>query len=285
MRVKLAAKTGFCFGVKRAVGMAEKALKSRGTIYSLGSIIHNAQVVEKLARKGLKIIRNARDIRSGTIVISSHGISPRIAKDIKNRGIRIVDTTCPFVLNAQRIARRLSREGYTVVIVGDAAHPEIKALVDFVSSETFVVKNRREAARLSLSRSARVSVISQTTQSAENFLGVVSEIAKKGPRELRVFSTICRDAGDRQDEARSLAKTVDVMFVVGGRNSANTKRLFEVCKGVLKNSCLIEKEGELKDSFLKECRRAGITSGASTPDEVVQKIANKIKSYRKGQWN
>lgn len=280
MRVRLADRIGFCFGVKRAVRMAEEALGRHKKIYSLGYIIHNRQVVNDLSHKGLKVIKDASVVKDGAILISSHGISPKVASRIMKRGLRIIDTTCPFVMNAQKVARRLSEEGYSVIIVGDAAHPEVRALVDFVPTGAVVVRDARQAAALKLKKDARVSIISQTTQSTVNFTDAVRAILEKKPKELRVFNTICNDAEERQRLASNLAKKVGLMLIVGGRNSANTRRLFDVCKRVQKNSHLIETDGELKKVWFNKTRSVGIASGASTPDRLVKKVVNKI--HRKG---
>ena len=276
MSVRLAKKTGFCFGVKRAVKMAEEALSKKRPIYSLGSIIHNEQVVMGLSKKGLKVIKNINNIKKGVLLISSHGLSPKITSSIMKRGIDIIDTTCPFVLKAQRIARRLNGEGYTVVIVGDARHPEVKALVDFAAGNVFVVKDKAEAASLKLGKSDRVSIISQTTQSKSNFNDVVRVVSGKDPKELKVFSTICEDAGSRQAHAKSLSRQVDLMIVVGGKNSANTERLLDVCAEHSARAYLIETEAELDSSWFKPGQSIGIASGASTPDWIVEKVVNKI---------
>lgn len=280
MKVTRARRIGFCFGVKRAVAMAERAIGAHRKICSLGSIIHNKQVVDDLARRGLAVVKSVDGIRNGAVLISSHGISPKIARQIRRKGLKIVDTTCPFVLNAQRIAQRLGEEGYAVVIVGDAKHPEVRALVDFAPKGATVVRDRAEARALRLRKDARVSVISQTTQSTANFLEAVKAIIEKKPKELRVFNTICSDAEDRQRLARSLAARVDLMLVIGGRHSANTKRLYEVCKEVLDNTRLIETEDEVERAWFRKVRSVGITSGASTPDWVVDKVALAVTAAR-----
>ena len=321
MRIRLANRIGFCFGVKRAIEMAEAILKEgapiypstlrcysgsnpellskdstgsglprantaavrprmRRGVYSLGSIIHNKQVVGKLAAKGLKVVSDVGSVKEGTVVISSHGISPKVAENLKRKGIRIVDTTCPFVLNAQETARSLSEVGYRVIIVGDVEHPEVKALIDFASGKAVVIKDKKEAGSLKLKDGEKISVISQTTQSMDNFLDVCGAILKKRPKEIRIFNTICRDAEERQEAARKLAKKVDVMLVVGGHNSANTRRLYEVCKKILSSSYLVETEADLCGSWFKGGLAIGITSGASTPDWIVKKVVNKIKKGR-----
>ncbi len=276
MKVLLAKKTGFCFGVKRAVDMAEAALKKKGPTYSLGSLIHNEQVVRALEAKGLKIVKNESDIKNGTCVISSHGISPVIARRISDKGIKVIDTTCPFVLRAQKIAKIKSLAGYEVIIVGDAKHPEIKALVDFVATKATVVRDGKEAKALKLDTKAKYIVIAQTTQGRANFAEAVKAISAKRIKGLKVFNTICRDAGERQGAAMRLARTVDAIFVVGGRSSANTRRLYEVSKRRAEQARLIETEDEVKRSWLKGVSSVGITSGASTPKWVVNKVVKKI---------
>lgn len=277
MKVILADKTGFCFGVKRAVDMAENALKKKNPIYSLGSIIHNKEVVSRLSEKGLKIVSNLGNLKNGAVLISSHGISPRIASAVAAKGLEIIDTTCPFVRNAQRIAKHLSEEGYKVIIVGDAGHPEVKALMDFVVNKAVVVKNMSQAAALKLDHLDKIGVISQTTQSQDNFLEAVKKIMEKKPKEIRVFNTICNDAGQRQSSARRLAKKVGLMLVVGGKDSANTRRLLDVCKKDLKRSYLLETDRELNRIDFNKIRVAGVVSGASTPDWIVKKVVKKIK--------
>jgi 4-hydroxy-3-methylbut-2-enyl diphosphate reductase len=283
MKVRLAKRTGFCFGVKRAVDMAEAALKKEKPICSLGSIIHNEQVVNALARRGLKTAKAETDIKCGTCVISSHGISPFIAKRISDRGVKIIDTTCPFVLRAQRTAKSLSAAGYEVIIVGDAKHPEVRALVDFVSTKAIVVRDGREARRLKLEAGKKYIVIAQTTQGRVNFADSVKALSANRTKDLKVFDTICRDAGERQAAAMRLARTVDAMIVVGGRSSANTRRLYEVSKREAKVAHLIETEAEIRDSWLKGKTSVGVTSGASTPDWVVEKVVKKIIRLRQQQ--
>ena len=282
-RVRLAKKTGFCFGVRRAVAMAEGALKrSKGNISSFGSIIHNAQVVKELSKKGLKVVKDIKRVKpGGSLVISSHGLSPRIYEDIAKRGIEIIDATCPFVLNAQKIAKRLKRKGCRVVIVGEASHPEVRALVDFAPGAA-VIKDKLEAKSLGIKRSEDIGVISQTTQSPANFSDVVRVMARAKPKSLTVVNTICNDAEERQNLAKELAKEVDLMLVVGGRDSANTRRLFEVCRKILKDTHLVETDKDVKGRWLKAKDVVGITSGASTPDWVIKKIVDKLKSNERG---
>jgi len=283
MKVVLAERIGFCFGVKRAIDMAEEALKKYAPIYSLGSIIHNEQVVRDLSNKGLKVINGLSGIKKGAVIISSHGLSPDKVNKIKQRGLRIVDTTCPFVANAQGIARSLQRSGYKVIIVGDVKHPEVKALVDFASHKAAVIKDKREAVKLRIKKSDRVGILSQTTQSTANFLEVVKAVEEKKPRELKVVNTICKDAEERQEAARALTDNIDAMIIVGGKNSANTRRLYEVCVSRLKKSYLAQTELDLRKGWFKSISVVGITSGASTPDWVIKRVIQKLALYAKNR--
>lgn len=281
MRLKLAKKVGFCFGVRRAVEMAEEVLKKEEKAYSLGSIIHNKQVVEGLSRRGLEVIKSIDEADSGVLVISSHGISPDVAGEISKRSLKLVDTTCPFVRNAQETARSLGRDGYIVIIVGDVDHPEVKALYDFAGKKAHVIKDTSGLKALKLKPNERIGVLSQTTQSMDNFLNVVKAIIDVKPKDLRVFNTICKDAQVRQAAARNISREVDLMLIVGGKSSANTKRLFEVCKRILRKSYLVETEGDLRSQWFKDVSVVGITSGASTPDNIVRRVAKVLKSFAK----
>jgi 4-hydroxy-3-methylbut-2-enyl diphosphate reductase len=285
MQVKLAKKVGFCFGVKRAIEMAEDVLSDEKRAYSLGSIIHNKQVVDALAKRGLKVIDDINKARSGCLVVSSHGISPKKCEEIKKRSLKLVDTTCPFVRNAQEMAARLSREGCKVMIVGDANHPEVKALVDFAGKGACVVKDASGVKALKIKKHDKVGILSQTTQAMDNFLPVIKAVIEASPASLRVINTICKDAEERQASAAALARQVNLMLVVGGKSSANTRRLFEVCKSIIDGSYLVETEKDIKGVWFNGVGSVGVTSGASTPDWVVEKVVKrvdtKVKSMRK----
>ncbi len=283
MKVRLANRSGFCFGVRRAINIAKNSLKERERVYSLGSIIHNRQVVEKLEEEGLKVINDIDDASSGAaIIISSHGISPSLLEKIKMRKLNIIDTTCPFVSNAQNLARSLSLEGYKVIIVGEKRHPEVKSLVGFAGDNALVVKNEKQASILKFKPADKISIISQTTQDIANHLDVCVALLSKKCREVRMFNTICNDTVKRQESAAKLASTVDTMLIVGGRNSANTSRLLFVCKKVRKNSHLVETEMDLRRGWFKARGRGitGVASGASTPHWIIERVVKKIQNMK-----
>ncbi len=279
IKIELAECSGFCFGVKRAISMAKQALeRNKGkNVYSLGHIIHNSQVVEELSKEGLRSIRELGAIKDGVIVISSHGVSPEIFDEIKLRGLEIIDATCPYVVSAQKIVKALNEEGYTVIIFGDSQHPEVKSLVGFAGDRATVIKAKEDVERLQ-TQSQRIGLVSQTTQSAENYLEVISAIMKKEFLEVRIFNTICSDTKKRQESAQRLARIPDGMIVIGGRMSANTKRLFEICSKICDNTCHIETADELGQEWFSAKKSVGIASGASTPDWIIKAVEDKIKN-------
>ena len=267
MKIKIARCAGFCFGVKRAINIAENALnglRSEEKIYSFGAIIHNPQVVEGLFKKELQVINGLEAIKGGTVIISSHGAPLEMIEGIKKKGVRLIDATCPFVKYAQRIVKDLKKDGYEIIIVGDSAHPEVKAL------KSIAGKNKR---------SKKLGVISQTTQNKENYISEIRKILGRDFSEVKIFNTICNDTSKRQSAARRLLKNCDMMIVIGGKNSANTKRLWQICKESGVDSFHIETELEISKDWFSGKKRVGITSGASTPDSMVKKIIERIRRF------
>jgi 4-hydroxy-3-methylbut-2-enyl diphosphate reductase len=255
--------------------MAERALEeSKRPLYTLGELIHNPQVVGELQRRGLRVARSVSGVVHGTLVIRCHGASPGVLAEARRKGLEVVDATCPFVKKAQEIARLLSGEGYRVVILGDRGHPEVEAISAGLPAVS-VVKNEAQARGLKKAR--KMGVVAQTTQSFETFSRVVCLLVGKA-QELRAYNTICETTSSRQREALRLAGEVDVMVVVGGRNSANTARLYEICKSRVRRTHWVENAAELKSPWFRHAVHAGVTGGASTPDWLVRQVANRIAS-------
>jgi 4-hydroxy-3-methylbut-2-enyl diphosphate reductase len=283
MKIKVARCAGFCFGVKRAINIAKNALKDLkqgDRIYSFGAIIHNPQVVEELFKEGLQVISGLEEIKGGTVIISSHGAPLEMTRNLKKKGMKLIDATCPFVKYAQNIVKDLKKKGYGIVIVGDSAHPEVKALKSIAGKTltlTSPINGRGEKSK------KKIGVISQTTQSKKNYINEIGKILKQGFCEIRIFNTICNDTSKRQLATRRLLEDCDLMIVVGGKNSANTKRLWQICKESGVDSFHIETELEVNKKWFNGKKRVGITSGASTPDLMVKKIVKKIKSFNKGK--
>ncbi|MFH1854654.1 MAG: 4-hydroxy-3-methylbut-2-enyl diphosphate reductase [Candidatus Omnitrophota bacterium] len=279
MQVKVAGRTGFCFGVKRAINIAERTIREnrcRGAIYSLGPIIHNPQVVEALSKKGLCVIKDISRVNHGTVIICSHGAPKDLIEKIKDKGkgIKLVDATCPFVKYAQDIVSRLKKQGYGVIIVGDKEHPEVKALLSIAEKPLILSSSLKKKGK---GERVRIGVISQTTQNKENYLKEVGDILQYDFSEVRIFNTICSDTSLRQALTRRLLDECDVMVVIGGKNSANTRRLWQICRDCGVDSYHIETGAELKKEYFENKKCVGVVSGASTPEAMVKKVVKSIK--------
>lgn len=276
MKVILAENAGFCFGVKRAMKLAfESARNSDLPIYSLGPLIHNPQQVKILSQKGVHEISDLESLKSDDVlIIRSHGTTPSILDFAKAKGLKIVDATCPFVINAQKLAQELNSEGYQVIIVGEGDHPEVVGIMGFTKNEAWVID--KVSTIQNLSKKNRIGVVAQTTQSFENFREVVSALLEKCD-ELKVFNTICHATTQRQESAIKLAKRVDLMIVIGGHNSANTNRLTSLCKQYV-TTYHIEIADEIDKSWFDGIEIVGVTAGASTPEWIVDDVIEKLTS-------
>lgn len=275
MEIVLAKSAGFCFGVRRATQMAFDAAAKHEHICSLGPVIHSPQVVKGLAEQGVEVVSNVEDIPPGSVIIRSHGITFDEMEKIREKELSVVDATCPFVKKAQEYAAVLSKEGYTIVIVGELEHPEVQGIVSFSGGqEAHVVADAAQAAELP--RMRKVGVVAQTTQLYEN-LKEIMDVCLEKSQELRVFNTICDATSVRQNEAREIARTVELMFVIGGHASANTSRLARICKEIQPQTWHIETTEEIDPEWFEGVKKVGVTAGASTPrwliDEVVARIA------------
>lgn len=277
MKIKLARHLGFCFGVKRAVDMAEDLLwrKEKG-VFCLGPLIHNPQMVNKLSSSGLKVIERLDGIKNGTLLIRSHGESPRLIERARKKGLSIVDATCPIVKRLHNIASSLEKKGYRVLIVADRDHPEIRALSAVVRNLA-VVNTKKDIRRFKI-KNKRIGLLAQTTQSKEIYDYIFSQAAQEEPAELCAFDTICRDSARRQREAMDLARKVDAIIVLGGHNSANTGRLAAICKRRCSRTYHIETARGLKLSWFSQDETIGIISGASTPNWVIDGVIKKLKT-------
>jgi 4-hydroxy-3-methylbut-2-enyl diphosphate reductase len=273
MKVFLADKAGFCFGVKRAISTAFEAAAG-GNVYCLGPLIHNPQEVERLRQAGVRTVDDFTSLKQGDfLIIRSHGVPPRVLKQATEKGLRIIDLTCPFVGKAQRDAESLHKEGYQVVVIGEKKHPEVQSIMGYAGDNAVVVESVEEIEGLKLL--SRLGIVAQTTQSYGNFSEIVLKLLNIS-KELKVFNTICNSTKERQDAARLLAGQVDVMLVVGGRNSANTSRLVSVCKKEGKPTYHIEVADEIQPEWLNGVTTVGVTAGASTPDWVVEGVLTKL---------
>jgi 4-hydroxy-3-methylbut-2-enyl diphosphate reductase len=271
VNVKIARTAGFCWGVRRTVDkVMEVADQRRGRVVTLGPIIHNPQAVARFREKGVGTVNATGEVADGTtIVVRTHGAVRDDLEAAQRRGLEVVDGTCPYVKYPQAMARRLSSEGYHVVIVGDANHAEIKGVVSYAEGPCTVVKPGGSIPEI---KDQKVAVIAQTTCIGADFERVVGALALRH-KEVRAVNTICNDTEERQADARALAREVDAVVVVGGKNSANTRHLAEICREIQPRTWHVETEAELRPEWFDGCRAVGLSAGASTPDWVVEGVA------------
>ncbi len=276
MKIQLASSYGFCYGVKRAIDIAQKHENS----LTYGPLIHNKDEINRL-KEGFNIglAEGLSDVKKNdTVVIRTHGIPKDELQVLKEQENRVIDATCPYVTKPQQIVAKMSGEGYSVVIFGDKNHPEIKGVVSYADGEeAFIVLDENELETLPLRN--KVAVVAQTTRKPEDFLKIVNSLILKH-KEIRVFNTICNATFENQDAAADLAKDADIMIVIGGKHSSNTKQLHSIASRGCKNSYLIENEGELQEDWFKNKKLCGISAGASTPDWIVQNVINRIKEIK-----
>jgi (E)-4-hydroxy-3-methyl-but-2-enyl pyrophosphate reductase len=275
MKVMVAEKYGFCAGVRNAISTAEKILSEKGKVYSLGPIIHNPGVVERLAKKGLVTVDDVEQIPAGTtVLIRSHGAASEEIAHLKQKNVEIIDATCVLVKRMQQIAMQMEEQGYKVVIVGDQNHPEVRAVVGCTKGAV-VVGNESDISTIG---SGRLGIVCQTTQSPEFFGQMLSAIARAGFDEMKVVNTLCKEAIKRQQSAVELCRKVDIMFVLGGRESANTRKLAELCKKYNNKTFHLQNWDEFDRKLVFGCRTAGVTAGASTPQWIIDDFVKNLEA-------
>jgi len=278
LKIILSKKMGFCFGVKKSVNLAKNALKARkDNLYMLGSIINNPQVIEYFIKKGVKIADNLDEVpEESTIITRAHGISPTILKKAYQKKLSVVDTTCPYVRKVQKIAHYLYERDYFIVIYGDKKHPEVLSLLDTIQNNALVINSIPDAEKIT--KKKKIGFISQTTKNIYDFYNLSAALLNRA-EELRIFNTICKSTTERQKSVLELAKEVDVMLVIGGKESANTTRLAEIGKNQGVKTYHIETKNQLKYKWFHSEDKVGITSGASTPDWVTNEVIDKLKEW------
>ena len=280
MRIVLAERAGFCFGVQRAIDLTFEVADNKAgdtDVCTLGPLIHNPQTVEALQSAGVRVVDSLDEIREGVVIIRSHGVPPAVITEAGNRGLQVVNATCPFVHRAMRWARELYDDGFQVVIVGDCQHPEVIAVRAYTEDTAVVVNSPSEAEKVPFSE--RLGVVAQTTQSRAHYQACI-EALRNRCKELKVFDSICTATTERQQEARELAAKADVMLVVGGRNSANTTRLAEICREAGALTYHIETKDEIDPGWFNigvdHDLLVGITAGASTPNWLIEEVVERM---------
>ena len=279
MEVKLATTAGFCFGVKRAVDMVYEQIGREEPIYTYGPIIHNEEVVKELESKGVKVLNTTDDIRKvekGTIIIRSHGITKSVYNLIEKQGLNCIDATCPFVKRIHKIVEKESAEGKKIVVIGNATHPEVEGIISWCQNGADVIETEEEAQNYIANPDEKICIVSQTTFNNNKFQYIVEIFQKKG-YNVSVVNTICNATQERQTEAKELAAEADVMIVIGGKHSSNTRKLYEICSKECAHTYFIQTLDDLNLELPKSVRLVGITAGASTPNNIIEEVQNYVR--------
>jgi len=281
VEIIIADNAGFCFGVKRAVDITTtELLNSNNNIYSLGPLIHNPQVVKSFEEKGLKTIDEIEEIKNGRVIIRSHGVSKSIIDKISDMSLDIIDSTCPYVKSVHKRVEEYQNQGYNIVIIGDASHPEIIGINGWCKNQAFIVNSLEEARNLS--KMDKICVVSQTTNTQEKF-ETLSKIIKEKGNKVEIFNTICNATNLRQESCKEVSSKVDAMIVIGGYHSSNTNKLVEISKKYCKNVYHIETSKELPLQVLSKFNKIGITAGASTPDWIIKEVVETMDNINSNE--
>ena len=285
MEVIVAKTAGFCFGVERAVNKVyEQIEKTSQPIYTYGPIIHNEEVVKDLEAKGVKLIADRKELEAltegeGVIIIRSHGVSREVYEIAEKKGLTIVDATCPFVKKIHRLVERECAAGNQVVIIGNEQHPEVEGIKGWGDAHTVVIQTPEEVEDFVPKAGAKLSIVSQTTFNYNKFKELVEKFSEKG-YDIFVLNTICNATQERQVEAERIASQVDAMIVIGGKNSSNTRKLYEICRKECKNTYYIQTLGDFDPESVSSVRSVGITAGASTPKNIIEEVHTNVRVKR-----
>lgn len=284
MNVIVAKTAGFCFGVERAVNQVYDQIEhGTGPIYTLGPIIHNEEVVRDLEEKGVQVLASREELealKEGTVIIRSHGVGKQIYDLIEKKGLHLVDATCPFVKKIHQIMIKQNKEGRRVVIIGDETHPEVEGIKGWGDDRTLVVKDQDQIDRLPFVPGEKLCIVSQTTFNYNKFKDLVEKFFKKG-YDIITLNTICNATQERQVEAEHIASEVDAMIVIGGRNSSNTRKLYEICQNKCKNTYYIQTLDDLDPESVNSVRSVGITAGASTPKKIIEEVHTNVRAVKR----
>ncbi|MCM1211784.1 MAG: 4-hydroxy-3-methylbut-2-enyl diphosphate reductase [Blautia sp.] len=279
MEVILAGNAGFCFGVKRAVDTVYEQIETGEPIYTYGPITHNEEVVKSLAGKGVRILESEEElaqIKEGTVIIRAHGVSKRICEQIEQQGLKCVDATCPFVKRIHETVEKESKAGRQIVIIGNAGHPEVEGIIGWCQTPAIVIESVEEAEKFHYDGDKELCMVSQTTYNYNKFQDIVEIFNQKGYNVI-VVNTICNATEVRQAEARRIAAKVDIMIVIGGNQSSNTQKLYEICMQECENTYYIQTLDDLHLDSTKSVRLVGITAGASTPNNIIEEVQNYVR--------
>ncbi len=279
MEIRLAGSAGFCFGVKRAIDKVYEQIETGKTIYTYGPIIHNEEVVKDLADKGVRVIETKEELNrltEGTVVIRSHGVAKEIYDYLERQGLECIDATCPFVKRIHNVVEKESLAGKHIIVVGNPDHPEVEGIVGWCQGPVTVLETLKEAEDYTPKEGTSLCIVAQTTYNYKKFQDIVEIFEKKGYNGS-VVNTICNATEERQTQSRELAKEADVMIVIGGKHSSNTRKLYEICSRECANTYFIQTLDDLHLELPKSVRLVGITAGASTPNKLIEEVQNYVR--------
>jgi len=277
VKINLAKSAGFCFGVKRALKIAFETAHTNKCVYMLGDIVHNEQVVKKIEKTGIKKIKVLRDTKDATLLIRAHGSSLCTLKKARALGYRIVDATCPMVKEIHRIAREKEKQGYKIIVIGDKRHDEVLGIIGQLKQRAIAIDKPKAIPLAKIRKIKKACVVIQSTQNFDNVTRIV-DILKANIQEVAFFNTICSPTRIKQGEIKRMPLVNDIMIIIGSRESANTRRLYEISKSLNIHSYWVQSKGEIRHDWFKDVKKIGITAGASTPKETTYSIIEYIKT-------
>lgn len=271
MKINLAKSAGFCFGVKRALDIAIETAQKNEKVVMLGDIVHNERVVQKITQSGIKKITGLRPSKNQILLIRAHGEPKKVFNSARRLGYKIVDATCPMVKEIHKIANSMEDKGYTIIVIGDKKHDEVRGITGQLKKKSLVIEKLSFLPLAKIKRIKKAAVVVQSTQNPNNAFKIV-ELLKKYIPNLRFFNTICKPTQIKQAEIRNMPMDNNCMIIIGSKKSANTKRLYEISKSLNKNSWRVNSKKEIKPAWVKNAKSIGITAGASTPKETIDEI-------------
>lgn len=279
MKINLAKSAGFCFGVKRAIDIALSTIKKGIKVYMLGDIVHNEIVIKNMREKGIKKITRMTKGKNKTLLIRAHGTGVKTIKKALLLNYNIIDATCPMVKEIHKIAKTMERQGYRVIIIGDKKHDEVKGIIGQLKNKAIVIDQIQNIPYKIIKQVKKAAIVVQSTQNIQKAAEIFNKL-KKEIKKLKIFNTICNPTRIKQEEIKKLPLENDVMIIIGSKNSANTKRLYEISKSLNTKSFWIQSKNEINPRWFIKAKNAGITAGASTPDSTIKETAEYIKNLR-----
>ena len=276
MKINLAKSAGFCFGVKRAIGIALEVADHEKNVYMLGDIVHNEEVVSQIEKAGIKKIKQLHHVKNKILLIRAHGIDQSTYRKALALGYKIIDATCPMVKEIHRIAQDMEKQGYKIIVIGDRRHNEVHGIIGQLKNKAIVIDNQKNIPLKTIRKTKRACVVAQSTQNIENVLAIVTRLKNHIP-DLKFFNTICRPTRLKQEEIKTLPLTNDLIIIIGSKASANTKRLYQISKALNKRSYWVNSKKEIRKNWLKGINSVGVTAGASTPSSTTQEIIGYIR--------